>query len=261
MHWLNISQPMWAQQHGTDPVQLDTGARIFSATCSGCHGPDGDQISGVDLKRGQFKRASDDEELARIIQNGIPGTMMPPNNINRGNLVALIAYLHAMRDFKTRKVALGDPIRGRQIFESKGGCLGCHRVNGRGSYLALDLSDVGAIRTPSYIEDALLDPSSIALPQHRFIRATTRSGEVITGRRMNEDTLTVQILDSKERLLSLSKADLRDYTIENGPGMPSYKDQLTDTERADLISYLVGLKGEDAPSVSIGARGEGSRPR
>jgi hypothetical protein len=123
------------------------------------------------------------------------------------------------------------------------------------------LSDVGAIRTPSYIEDALLDPSSIALPQHRFIRATTRSGEVIMGRRMNEDTLTVQILDSKERLLSLSKADLRDYTIENGPRMPSYKDQLTDTERADLISFLVSLKGEDAPAVPIGRRGEGSRPR
>ena len=261
MHWLNISQPLRAQQHGTDPVQLDTGARIYSSTCSACHGPDGDQISGVNLKSGQFRRASNDEELARVIQNGIPGTMMPPNNINSGNLVALIAYLHSMRDFKTKKVALGDATNGRQIFEGKGGCLECHRVNGRGSYLALDLSDVGAIRTPSYIEDALLDANATPLPQHRFIRAVTRSGEVITGRRMNEDTLTVQILDSKERLLSLTKADLKEYAIEDGPRMPSYKDKLSDGERADLIAYLVSLKGEYAPPVGIGPRGERSRPQ
>ena len=94
-----------AQQHGTDPVQLDTGARIYSATCSVCHGPDGDQVSGVELKRGQFRRAATDDELAKVIQLGIPGTAMPPNAIGSGNLVALVAYLHAMRDFKTKKVA------------------------------------------------------------------------------------------------------------------------------------------------------------
>src|SRR6266700_1783132 len=104
---------MQAQQHGTDPVQLDTGARVYSSTCSACHGPDGDQVSGVELKKGQFRHAATDDELARVIQNGIPGTAMPPNNINSGNLVALMAYLHAMRDFKTKKVAMGDARSGR----------------------------------------------------------------------------------------------------------------------------------------------------
>lgn len=238
------AQPLRAQQHGTDPVQLDAGARTYSATCSVCHGPDGDQVSGVELKRGQFRHASDDNELARLIQTGIPGTAMPPNNIGSQNLVALIAYLHAMRDFKTKKVALGDKQRGQAIFEGKGRCASCHRANGKGSYLALDLSDIGAIRTPSYVEDALLDPASADLPQHRFIRAVTRTGAVVTGRRINEDTLTVQIMDSKERLVSLTKADLKEYSIEKGPRMPSYRDQLTDAERADLIAYLVSLKGE-----------------
>src|ERR1700733_10568728 len=93
-----------AQQHGTDPVQLDTGARLYSSTCSSCHGPDGDLVSGVDLRKGQLRHASTDDEVARVIQNGIPGTAMPPNSMNGGNLVALLAYLHAMRDFKTRKV-------------------------------------------------------------------------------------------------------------------------------------------------------------
>ena len=250
-----LTSPLLGQQHGTDPVQLDTGARIYSATCSVCHGPDGDQVSGVELKKGQFRHASNDDELARVIQNGIPGTAMPPNNIGR-DLIALVAYLHAMRDFKTKKVALGEARNGRGIFEGKGGCMDCHRVNGKGSHLALDLSDVGSIRTPSYLEDALLDPKSTDLPQHRFVRAVTRTGDVITGRRLNEDTLTVQIIDSKERLLSLTKAELKEYTIEKDPRMPSFRNKLTDAERADLIAYLVNLKG---PANGGGGRGRGGR--
>ncbi len=255
--WLTVETHLHAQQHGTDPVQLDTGARIYSSTCSACHGPDGDQVSGVELKKGQFRHAATDDELARVIQNGIPGTAMPPNNIYSGNLVALMAYLHAMRDFKTKKVAMGDAGSGRVIFEGKGGCSNCHRVNGKGKYVALDLSDVGSIRTPSYLEDALIDPQSTDLPQHRFIRAVTRSGAVITGRRMNEDTLTVQIVDSRERLVSLTKADLKEYSVEKGPQMPSFKDKLTDSERADLIAYLASLKGEDGPPGGGGAGGGG----
>lgn len=173
---------------------------------------------------------------------------MPPNNINGGTLVALVAYLHAMRDFKTKKVVLGDAGSGRGIFEGKGGCAGCHRVNGKGSHVALDLSDVGAVRTPDYLEDTLLDPNSTDLPQNRFIRAVTRTGAVITGRRVNEDTLTVQVItvktpDSGERLLSLTKADLKEYSIVKESPMPSFRDTLTDVERADLIAYLVSLKG------------------
>ncbi len=257
--WFGSVATLRAQQHGTDPVQLDTGARVYSSTCSACHGPDGDLVSGVELKKGQFRHASTDDELARVIQNGIPGTAMPPNNINSGTLVALVAYLHSMRDFKTKKVALGDPGSGRGIFEGKGGCASCHRVDGKGSHVALDLSDVGAIRTPGYLEETLLDPNSTDLPQNRFIRAVTRVGAVITGRRVNEDTLTVQIVDSGERLVSLTKADLKEYSIVKESLMPSFRDTLTDAERADLIAYLVSLKGQDGPAGNGGGRGRGGR--
>jgi putative heme-binding domain-containing protein len=168
---------------------------------------------------------------------------MPPNNIASGNLVALVAYLHAMRDFKTRKVTLGDAAAGKIVFAGKGSCTSCHRVNGSGSYKALDLSDVGAIRTPSYLEDALLDPAANDLPQHHIVRAVTRSGATITGRRINEDTLTIQIMDFSERLTTLVKSDLRELTVDKALLMPSYKDRLSPTERADLIAYLATLKG------------------
>ena len=83
--WLGVGPCLNAQQEGNvTQVELNTGARIFMSTCSACHGPNGNQVSGVDLKSGHFRHASTDEELARVIQNGIPGTGMPPNNVARG---------------------------------------------------------------------------------------------------------------------------------------------------------------------------------
>jgi len=72
----------------------------------------------------------------------------------------------------------------------------------------------------------------------------TNTGEVIAGRRL---------MDSKERLVSLTKADLKEYTVEKEPRMPSYRDKLTDAERADLIAYLVTLKSP--PNAGGGSGG------
>ena len=83
------------------------------------------------------------------------------------------------------------------------------------------------------------------LPQHRFVRAVTKDGRVITGRRLNEDTFTVQLVDEKERLVSLSKPELREYTVIKTSNMPSYKDKLNVQERADLVAYLLSLKGAE----------------
>jgi hypothetical protein len=55
------------------------------------------------------------------------------------------------------------------------------------------------------LEDALVNPEATAQPGNRSIRAVTKNGTVITGRHLNEDTWTVQIVDSHERLVSLWK--------------------------------------------------------
>jgi hypothetical protein len=72
----------------------------------------------------------------------------------------------------------------------------------------------------------------------------TNDGQTITGRRLNEDTFTVQLIDDQERMLSLAKADLREYTILKASPMPSYRDTLTGQEMADLVAYLGSLKGK-----------------
>ena len=81
------------------------------------------------------------------------------------------------------------------------------------------------------------------LPLNRPLRAVTRDGEVVTGRRLNEDTYTVQIFDERERLVSLDKADLQELTVLAASPMPSYAGTLSEPELADLLAYLVTLKG------------------
>jgi hypothetical protein len=71
----------------------------------------------------------------------------------------------------------------------------------------------------------------------------TKSGDTITGRLLNIDSFTVQLLDSKERLLSFPKTSLQESAFIDKSPMPSYRDKLTSQELADLIAYLVSLKG------------------
>ena len=71
----------------------------------------------------------------------------------------------------------------------------------------------------------------------------TRNGQVYRGRRLNEDTYTVQIIDEQERLISLDKTTLREYTVVKTSSMPSYKDELTAEELSDIVAYLHSLRG------------------
>jgi putative heme-binding domain-containing protein len=221
---------------------VEVGYNLYNTNCITCHGANGDSVSGVNLRGGQFRRISTDAELNRLIQTGIPGTAMPPGRFGTADLAGLVAYVRSMRDFDT-KPARGDAARGRALFEGKGGCMSCHRVNGKGSRSAPDLSDVGAVRSPDAIERAMIDSASIMLPINRSIRAVTRAGKVITGRRLNEDTYSVQIIDNEERLVSLLKADLREYSVLKTSTMPSFKNTLSPAELDDVVTYLRTLKG------------------
>jgi len=242
---LAASGQLAAQEHAGQYSQADVenGFRLYGAHCFSCHGANGDSVPGVDLRRGQFRRVTSDADLIRIIATGIPGTAMPPNRFGTADITGIVAYVRSMRDFDTRAVSLGDAARGQALFEGKGGCTSCHRVNGKGSRAAPDLSDIGAIRAPDALQQSLLDPNASLLPINRSVRAVTRDGKVISGRRFNEDTYTVQLIDEQERLVSIDKAGLREYTVIKTSSMPSYKDTLSSEELADLVAYLHFLRG------------------
>lgn len=230
---------------GGPPSQadLEMGARVFAAQCVVCHGATGNLVAGVDLRSGRFNRASNDSELMEIVTTGIKGTAMPPFSFTRAELTGIVAYLRNMRDFNAGAGTRGDPSRGQTIFESTGRCASCHRVHGKGPRLAPDLSSIGALRTAAELERAVVDPSSAIQFENRTIRAITRDGRTVTGRRLNEDTYSVQIIDDQERLVSLTKSDLREFVVEPASTMPSMAGKLSADEIADLVAYLLSLKG------------------
>jgi putative heme-binding domain-containing protein len=229
--------------HGVQYTQADiaAGYRVYSATCVQCHGPYGDGISGVDLRRGVFRRATSDDDLARVVTNGVPGAGMPPFKLEPGELTGVVAFIRAGFD-QTASVRVGDVARGRAVFDGKGGCATCHRVQGRGALNAPDLSGVGLTRTVGALQRSLLEPTSAMVSANRPLTVVTKRGETIEGRRLNEDTHTVQILDGRGRLRSLVKSDLRSVVYGTASPMPSYASRLTSDEIADLVGFLASLR-------------------
>jgi putative heme-binding domain-containing protein len=132
--------------------------------------------------------------------------------------------------------------RGKALFEGKGACQSCHRVNGIGSRTAPDLTSSGSILSAEAISKTLTDPNAALRPGVRSVRGVTRDGKVVVGMRLNEDMYTVQLIDDQEHLRSLTKKDLREYAILTTARMPSYREKLTASEIADVVSYLRSLK-------------------
>jgi len=222
---------------------IQYGAQIFATQCTACHGENGDQIPGVNFRAGQFKRVISDNDLRATITTGVPGTAMQPFTFGAAELTGIVSYLRNMGSFNARGMMMGNASRGQALFEGAGKCASCHAVNGKGPRVAPDLGDVGTLRTAELLHRTLIDPTGSMLPANRPVHAVTRNGKVINGRRLNEDTYTVQLIDEQEHLVSLTKSDLREYAVLKTTSMPSYKDKFSAQELADLEAYLFSLRG------------------
>jgi putative heme-binding domain-containing protein len=235
-------------QHTYSAADIEDGGRLYRLHCTTCHGPDGNALRSADLSTGKFRRTSTpagtENELITIMEKGIPGSAMKPNeSLNDFQAATIVAYLRsfAANPSLTSELA-GDPARGKELFENKAGCLSCHRVKTMGSRLGPNLTEIGSTRRMVELERALVDPKADAAPQNRSVRVVTKDGTTITGRLLNIDTFSIQMLDSNENLRSFSRSDLRESTVLTKSSMPSYKDKLSPQELADVVSYLASLK-------------------
>jgi putative heme-binding domain-containing protein len=243
---LSVANTAFAQTFTSDhpgqytQEEIAAGSRVYSSQCQLCHGRDGDQISGIDLRRGIFRATRADEDLARIISTGTAAGM-PPAVLSPADLTGVIAFMRAGFD-GSASIQVGDAARGKSLFDGKGECGSCHRVGASGPIFAPPLNDIGMARAPAALERSIRAPTSAMMPINRPVRIVLREGATINGRRLNEDTATVQVIDDSERLLSLDKRDIRTMEVATESTMPAYAGRLTDDEIADLVAYLLTLR-------------------
>ncbi len=227
------------------------GKAEFQRICSNCHGVS--MATSQRMDQAQWTGVVND-----MVSKGAQGTQQDFDNI--------IAYLTANYGKDAPPTAApataaptppapapaavpsASPLSEAEIAKATGlikanGCLSCHRVGNMGSYVGPDLSDIGASRSAADIQAALVSPAKDVRPENRSVRLVTKDGKTVTGRILNQDGFSVQIIDSSSQLRSFQKASLREFTIVTTNPMPSYADKMSAQDLTDLVHYLSSLKG------------------
>ena len=91
--------------------------------------------------------------------------------------------------------------------------------------------------------ESLVDPGAAVPEGYLLVTVVTKSGEKVTGVRVNEDSFSMQIRDGAGRSYSFWKNEIAQADKQRGKSpMPSYKGQLSDEELTDVVAYLASLK-------------------
>jgi mono/diheme cytochrome c family protein len=99
----------------------------------------------------------------------------------------------------------------------------------------------GNAPNPAQIERSIVEPSAEMAAPYRVYQVVTKANVTARGTLLNQDTFSVQLRDSSDKLMSFWKTDLKEFGFLPS-AMPSYKDKLTPQEIADVVSYLVSLR-------------------
>ena len=165
---------------------------------------------------GELQHVSTDADMLDVFARGIPGTAMPAFSFNERQGWRLVAFVRSLRgEFSAGKD--GDAAAGKALFHGRAGCTGCHRIGTEGGRHGPDLAKVAASTPPEELRRSIRHANAAVRPRHFRVRAVTGDGQRIEGLRLNEDSYSLQILDSEEKLVSLEKGALREYEI----GLPS----------------------------------------
>jgi cytochrome c oxidase cbb3-type subunit 3 len=227
------------------------GRALFAANCAACHGADargGDR--GPDLATASEVQRLPDIDLTRIIQHGISGMGMPAfSALAPREVKALVDYLRVLQG-KGGGVPLalpGDKHAGAALFFGKAQCSTCHMVNGKGGFIASDLSLYGSNETADEIRGVITDPKSKLPARSNATTVVTRSGEKVTGVVRSNDNFSIALQTLDGSFHFFQKSDLQQIDLAVSSLMPDkYGSTLDRNELNDLISYILSIGTENA---------------
>lgn len=226
-----------------DAEAIKAGMRSFRGRCARCHGNDARGIQAPDLTASAS--VLDDPSMFRIIRFGVPGTEMPaggPTTMPDVEVWKIVAYLRTLAGAQ-EPPHRGNPGNGSTIFWEGTGCGSCHWVQGRGGRLGPDLSRIGAARSQAFLASKIRNPNERLTRGYEPVTVVTTTGDRVVGIRRDEDTFSIQLFDSSERLHFFLKARVREVQTGQRSLMPAFDaNRLSDAALDDLVAYLLTLR-------------------
>ena len=263
--WVLLA-PQGARSGATNPLANNgpaaaEGRVLYTQICQSCHGPagEGGGDRGPALNRARLTHGNADGDLFRAIRSGISGTQMPPfAALSETEIWQLVAYLRTLQGPvvpDTAAAAGGDVAAGETLFFGGAGCASCHQVNGRGGVVGADLTNAGRL-SPAALRLKIVDPNAPGPASGggrggrgggpAVIVVRTADGREIRGVRRNEDTFSLQMVDTAGQLHLFDKLKLTSVTVLNQSLHPTdYASRLSADEITNLVAYLRTLNGRD----------------
>jgi len=228
------------------------GQALFRGLCSGCHGGAGHGGKGPDLTDNRWIHGGTDQDIARVISNGVPKTTMKKlgDALKPEQIRKLIAYIRSLArstaETTWKPYIPGDPPVGRKLFfdlQGKAQCVKCHSVGGDGGRVGPALDRIAARRAPEFIMESIIQPSKDIAPEYEGVIVATKDGRVITGLRVNETNFNIQLHEENGRFHSFLKRDLDEVNVMKKSLMPeNFPEVLSVKELHDLFAYLMTLE-------------------
>jgi len=182
-----------------------------------------------------------DEQLTKIVSNGVAGTGMPAfQALGDDKVRQVVSYLRVLEGKNGPRSVPGDATRGKEIFFGKGECSSCHRIYGAGGFLGPDLSTYSSGVSAQAILDAILSVDRVVPAGYREAIVTTRDGNRFEGIVRNEDNFSLQLQTKDGSFHFFEKSALESVERPNQSLMPTnYRQRLSPEELNDLVNYLV----------------------
>ncbi len=257
---------------GSNPLAGNTsatseGQTLYDQLCQACHGPAGQGGDrGPALNTGIFKHGNADADLFRAIRSGLPGTQMAPfGGLSDTQSWQLVSYLRRLHGSAPAAAAppSGNASAGEVLFFGRAGCASCHEVNARGGVVGPDLSNAGRL-AHTVLQQKITDPNNPAGaqaggrgggrggPSTATVLVKTLDGKEIRGVRRNEDTFTLQMIDTSGQLRMLDKLKLASVEVQSTSlHPPDLATRLSSSDVADLVAYLRTLNGRDLSKTAL----------
>ena len=128
------------------------------------------------------------------------------------------------------------------MFTRSPGAPHCHRIESDGGNLGPELTDIGRRRGLKFLAESLVTPEADIAVAYRAVQVVLKSGQTVTGMRLNRDDLSIQLRDSRDNLRSFLMQNVEDVRYDKPSLMPAYA-SMNPTDRENLIAYLHSLKG------------------